>query len=72
MFGRKKKQPWWTVPFVFTAAMYGLIQAELHTHFIWNTIIKHTAFEKLLEFLDKKFPPKDQKEARQPSNSSSM
>ena len=72
MIFRKKKQPWWTVPFVVTAAIYGLIQAELHTRFMWNTIIKRTAFEKLLEFLDKKFPPRADKEQRQPANRSSM
>jgi hypothetical protein len=72
MFGRKKKQPWWTWPIVFGAALYGLLQAELHTKFIWKSIVKRIAIEKLLEFLDKKFPTKERNHAAQHADRSTV
>ncbi len=61
MFRRRKRQPWWTYPIVAIAMVYGVIQAERHTKFIWGRIAKPTLLRKLNDLLDEKIPKRSRK-----------
>ncbi|MCB2210919.1 hypothetical protein KQI52_02265 [bacterium] len=72
MFRRKRKQPWWTWPIAVTAAVYGVIQAERHSHLIWNRMLKREAWQRFLQFLDDRFPPKTQRRTRKQAGRSTV